>query len=92
MRDLGIRLTELIYGENPNCMVCKEDAVHMQFGLCQKCFEAFPFAERPLIAKSLSVARYEPPVKQLVYDYKYNDQRYLGRNMAFMMAALVKSE
>lgn len=90
MRRLIQGLADVVFGEDPCCMVCGRDAVHMAFGLCEDCLAAFPFAEQPLISQVLSVCRYEPPVKQLIYDYKYNDQRYIGRYMAELMAALIK--
>lgn len=83
-------LMDLVFGVNPNCALCGRDVTNGQYGLCTDCFETFPFAERSLIGKSLSVCRYEPPVKQMIYDYKYNEQRYLGKPMAQMMADLVK--
>lgn len=35
--------------------------------------------------------RYEPLSAQLIFDYKYNDHRYIGRHMAAMMTDYVKS-
>lgn len=84
-------LMDFIFGVNPNCALCGRDVFNGQYGICAECIETFPFAERPLIGKSLSVCRYEPPVKQMIYDYKYNEQRYLGKSMAQMMADLVLS-
>lgn len=84
------KIADEVFGQDPCCIVCKADVVDSAYGLCEACFNEFPFAERPLIQKCYSVARYEPPVKQMIYDYKYNDQRYLGKYMAQMMAALVR--
>lgn len=84
------RAAEAVFGEDPCCIVCGKDVVNAAYGLCEACFDSFPFAEKPLIQKCFSVARYEPPVKQLIYDYKYNDQRYLGKYMAHMMGELIR--
>lgn len=81
-------VVDQLFGKDPNCIICKEDVFNPKFGMCQNCLDAFPFADENLIGKVLSVARYEEPVKQLIYDYKYNDQRYLADYMAQMMAAL----
>lgn len=77
-----------LFGKDPNCMICGEDVFSPQFGMCTNCLETFPFADENLIGKVLTVARYEEPVKQLIYDYKYNDQRYLADYLAQMMAAI----
>lgn len=90
MRRVLTGISEVVFGADPNCIVCGKDVVSPWHGLCPNCYGEFPFADRPLIGKALSVCRYEPPVKQMIYDYKYNDERYLGRPMAEMMAWLVR--
>jgi ComF family protein len=91
VKALTVKLANLVFGTDPNCIVCGTDVVAPQYGLCENCLGSFPFADQSLIQKCFSVARYEPPVKQLIYDYKYNDQRYLGKYMAQMMAAKVEA-
>lgn len=88
IRDAIQSVVDQLFGKDPNCIICKKDVFYPKFGMCQSCLEQFPFADENLIGKVLSVARYEEPVKQLIYDYKYNDQRYLADYMAQMMAAL----
>ncbi len=73
-------------GENPNCMVCGRDVFEAKYGMCDGCFETFPFSEEPIVPHAVSVASYVEPVKQLLYDFKYNDQRYLGGYLAQLMA------
>lgn len=77
-----------LFGKDPNCIVCGKDVFEPEFGMCRDCLSAFPFAEENLVGRVLSVANYEEPVKQMIYDYKYNDQRYLADYMAQMMAAI----
>lgn len=85
---IGVKeLGAFILGDDPNCIVCKEDVFEPIFGLCPICYEKMPFADQVLIGKTMSVCKYEPPVKQLIYDYKYNDERYIGKYIALMMAA-----
>lgn len=82
-------LFDQVVGQDPNCMVCGVDVFNPEYGLCQNCYEKLPFAEKSLIEGCLSVCLYEPPVKQLIFDYKYNDQRYIGKYLALLMAEKV---
>ena len=86
-----MKLSDWIFGQDPNCIVCGRDILPSEHGLCPSCLEAFPFAEKSLDGKALPVCRYEGPVKDLIYNYKYNQNRVLGKYMANMMAALVRS-
>lgn len=85
-----MELSDWILGQDPNCIVCGKDILPSKFGLCPSCLEEFPFAERLLDEKALTVCRYEGPVKDLIYNYKYNQNRVLGKYMANMMAERVK--
>lgn len=73
-------------GEDPNCIICGSDVFNPRFGMCETCFDTFPFSEEPIVPHAVSVANYASPVKELVYNFKYNDQRYLGNYMAQLMA------
>lgn len=83
-------LSDWIIGQDPNCIVCGKDILPSTYGLCPTCLEEFPFAERPLDGKVLTVCRYEGPAKDLIYNYKYNQSRVLGKYMANMMSEVVK--
>lgn len=82
-------LTEWIFGKDPNCILCGKDTLPSPYGMCPDCLQDFPFAESALDQKAMSVCRYEGAAKQLIYDYKYNQKRYLGKYMAQMMAMSV---
>lgn len=86
-----MKLVDWILGEDPNCIVCGKDILPSAFGLCPSCLEDFPFADKPLDEKALTVCRYEGSVKDLIYNYKYNQSRALGKYMANMMAEQVKN-
>ncbi len=85
-----MNLSELIFGNDPNCIVCGKDILPSTFGMCQSCQETFPFSEPMLDQKSISVCRYEGPAKQLIYDYKYNQNRVIGKYMANMMTEYIR--
>lgn len=85
-----MNVSELIFGHDPNCIICGKDIWSSPFGMCQSCQEAFPFSEPMLDQKSISVCRYEGPAKQLIYDYKYNQNRVIGKYMANMMAERIR--
>lgn len=85
-----MNVSELIFGRDPNCIVCGKDVWSSDFGMCQSCLEIFPFAEPMLDQKSISVCRYEGQAKQLIYDYKYNQNRVIGKYIAHMMAEWIR--
>lgn len=85
-----MKLADILFGEDPNCIVCGKDILSSEFGLCQNCLKDFPFADQALDQKALAVCRYEGVAKQLIYDYKYNQSRVIGKYMANMMAHLIR--
>lgn len=87
LQNMAQSASGIVIGSDPNCMICKEDVYKPIYGMCDLCYEKMPFASDGLIGGCLSVCRYEPPVKQMIYDYKYNDERYIGKYMALMMGA-----
>ncbi len=85
-----MKLADLLFGTDPNCIVCGIDILPSEFGMCRNCLEAFPFAEQSLDRKAIAVCRYEGVAKQLIYDYKYNESRVIGKYMANMMAHRIR--
>ena len=87
------RIIRLLYPYDAACLICSGEAdVAPGYGVCETCSACLPRVTGPLKTNSgrafdglTSPFFYETPIKELIYRFKYSNQRYIAKGLAHYM-------
>ena len=96
---------ELIFPSKLYCIICRSSlSESSKYGICNSCLAAIDFIEEKRWVQALfktddgkgirifSVASYTGEIKNLIYDFKYNQKTYIGRHLAEMIKEFLMKE